>query len=127
MKESEDHWKEKLNPDQYRVLREKGTERPWSSPFLENKEKGVYECAGCGYELFGTDTQFDSGCGWPSFTTPIKSDAVVETRDTSHGMIRTEITCSNCGGHLGHVFPDGPGENGLRYCINGVSLGFKNQ
>lgn len=127
MKESEDHWKEKLNPDQYRVLRKKGTERPWSSPFLENKEKGVYECAGCGSELFGTDTQFDSGCGWPSFTKPIKSDAVVETRDTSHGMIRTEITCANCGGHLGHVFPDGPGENGMRYCINGVSLGFKNQ
>lgn len=125
MKESEEFWKKKLDTEQYRVLRQKGTERPWTSPFLENKEKGVYECAACGSELFSSQTKFDSGCGWPSFTEPVESDAVVEIRDTSHGMIRTEITCANCGGHLGHVFPDGPGENGLRYCINGASLGFK--
>ena len=125
MNHDDNYWKEKLTPEQYRILRQKGTERPWTGPFLENKEKGVYECAGCGSELFSSDTKFDSGCGWPSFYAPLKSDAVNEHRDTSHGMIRTEITCANCGGHLGHVFEDGPNPTGLRYCINGGALGFK--
>ena len=125
MNHDDNYWKEKLTPEQYRILRQKGTERPWTGPFLENKEKGVYECAGCGSELFSSDTKFDSGCGWPSFYAPLNSDAVNEHRDTSHGMIRTEITCANCGGHLGHVFEDGPNPTGLRYCINGGALGFK--
>jgi len=121
---TEEEWRSKLTPEQYRILREKGTERPWSGPFLENKEKGVYECAGCGAELFSSETKFDSGCGWPSFFDPIQSDAVKEQKDTSHGMIRTEVVCARCGGHLGHVFPDGPKPTGLRYCINGGALGF---
>lgn len=121
---TEEEWKSKLTPEQYRILREKGTERPWSGPFLENKEKGVYECAGCGTELFSSETKFDSGCGWPSFFEPIQSDAVKEQKDTSHGMIRTEVVCAHCGGHLGHVFPDGPKPTGLRYCINGGALDF---
>jgi peptide-methionine (R)-S-oxide reductase len=125
MEKDDNFWKEKLTPEQYHILRQKGTERPWTGPFLENKEKGVYECAGCGNELFSSDTKFDSGCGWPSFYEPLNSAAVKEHRDTSHGMIRTEITCANCGGHLGHVFEDGPNPTGLRYCINGGALGFK--
>lgn len=125
MEKSDDYWKEKLTNQQYHILREKGTERPWTGPFLENKEKGVYECAGCGTELFSSNTKFDSGCGWPSFFEPIKSHAIKETKDTSFGMIRTEITCAECGGHLGHVFPDGPEPTGLRYCINGGALGFE--
>jgi peptide-methionine (R)-S-oxide reductase len=125
MTQDDNYWKEKLTPEQYHILRQKGTERPWTGPFLENKETGVYECAGCGNELFNSDTKFDSGCGWPSFYAPLNTDAVVETHDNTHGMIRTEITCANCGGHLGHVFPDGPKPTGQRYCINGGSLGFK--
>lgn len=124
MNHDDNYWKEKLTPEQYHILRQKGTERPWSGPFLENKEKGMYECAGCGNELFSSETKFDSGCGWPSFYAPLNSDAVIEHRDTSHGMIRTEITCANCCGHLGHVFEDGPNPTGLRYCINGGALGF---
>ncbi len=122
---SDEYWREKLTPEQYRILVEKGTERPFTGPFLENKDKGVYECAACGNALFSSDTKYDSGCGWPSFFEPLNSDAVEEHRDTSHGMIRTEITCKNCGGHLGHVFPDGPEPTGIRYCINGGALGFK--
>ncbi|MEQ9231835.1 MAG: peptide-methionine (R)-S-oxide reductase MsrB [Cyclobacteriaceae bacterium] len=122
---TDDYWREKLTPEQYRILVEKGTERPFTGPFLENKDKGVYECAACGNALFSSDTKYDSGCGWPSFFEPLNSDAVDEHRDTSHGMIRTEITCKNCGGHLGHVFPDGPEPTGIRYCINGGALGFK--
>ena len=124
MKQDDNYWKKKLTPEQYHILRQKGTERPWTGPFLENKEKGMYECAGCGNELFSSDTKFDSGCGWPSFYEPLNSSAVKEHKDTSHGMIRTEITCANCGGHLGHVFEDGPNPTGLRYCINGGALGF---
>ncbi len=122
---TDDYWREKLTPEQYRILVEKGTERPFTGPFLENKDKGVYECAACGNALFSSDTKYDSGCGWPSFFEPLNSDAIDEHRDTSHGMIRTEITCKNCGGHLGHVFPDGPKPTGIRYCINGGALGFK--
>ncbi|MCP4457953.1 MAG: peptide-methionine (R)-S-oxide reductase MsrB [Cytophagales bacterium] len=125
MELSEKDWREKLTSEQYRVLREKGTERPGRSPFLLNEEKGIYQCAGCGNDLFSSDTKFDSGCGWPSFYETINSNAVVHTRDTAHGMIRTEITCAKCDGHLGHVFPDGPEPTGNRFCMNGVSLEFK--
>jgi peptide-methionine (R)-S-oxide reductase len=103
----------------------KGTEMPFSGKYYLSKEKGVYVCAACGNELFKSDTKFDAGCGWPSFSDVIDSSKVVYTRDTSHGMIRTEITCAKCGGHLGHVFDDGPGPNGLRYCINSVSIELK--
>lgn len=121
------NWKEKLTSEEYRVLREKGTERPGTSPFILSQDRGVYQCAGCGNDLFNSETKFDSGCGWPSFYEAINSDAVVHTRDTTHGMIRTEITCANCDGHLGHVFPDGPGPDGNRFCMNGVSLQFKKE
>lgn len=119
------NWKEKLTPEQYRVLREKGTEQPGTSPFILSQDKGIYECAGCENQLFSSETKFDSGCGWPSFYESIHSEAVVHTKDTTLGMTRTEITCANCGGHLGHVFPDGPRPTGNRFCTNGVSLQFK--
>jgi peptide-methionine (R)-S-oxide reductase len=122
---SEEEWKKILNPEQYNVLREKGTEAPYSGKYYLHKEKGVYVCAACGAELFKSDTKFDAGCGWPSFSDVIDSAKVVYTKDTSHGMIRTEITCATCGGHLGHVFDDGPTSTGLRYCINSVSIEFK--
>jgi peptide-methionine (R)-S-oxide reductase len=124
MDKDEAYWREKLTPEQFRILRQKGTERPWTGPFLENKEKGIYECAGCGTALFSSNTKFDSHCGWPSFYEPIHSDAIAYHRDTTHGMIRTEVTCANCGGHLGHVFDDGPAPTGQRYCINGFALDF---
>lgn len=124
MEKNDAYWREKLTPEQYRILRQKGTERPWTGPFLENTEKGVYECAGCGSALFSSDTKFDSHCGWPSFYEPINSTAIAYHRDISYGMVRTEVTCSACGGHLGHVFDDGPAPTGQRYCINGVALGF---
>lgn len=124
----ETNWKEKLTPEQYRVLREKGTERPFTGEFLNHKKDGTYTCAGCGNELFSSETKFDSGCGWPSFYDVLENGNVKEIRDTSHGMIRTEVVCANCEGHLGHVFEDGPREKtGLRYCINSVSVGFKEQ
>jgi peptide-methionine (R)-S-oxide reductase len=116
-------WKAMLTAEQYRVLREKGTERAYTGKYEKTKTKGVYSCAGCGAHLFTSDAKFDSGCGWPSFFTPLAKGAVVETVDTSHGMTRTEITCAACGGHLGHVFEDAPNQpTGLRYCINSVSL-----
>lgn len=117
-------WRAKLTPEQYRILREGGTEPAWSGALLENKRKGEYLCAGCGEELFDSGTKFDSGSGWPSFTAPASDDAVSEITDTSHGMVRTEVRCARCGGHLGHVFPDGPGPEGLRYCINSAALDF---
>jgi len=118
-------WRERLTEEQYRVLRQKGTERPFTGPLEENFETGEYHCAGCGALLFGSGAKFDSGCGWPSFTIPADSKAVEEHEDLSHGMRRIEVTCARCGGHLGHVFPDGPKPTGLRYCINSVSLEFQ--
>jgi peptide-methionine (R)-S-oxide reductase len=122
---TEEEWKKVLSPEQYNILREKGTEMPYSGKYYLHKEKGVYVCAACGNELFKSDTKFDAGCGWPSFSDVIDSSKVVYTKDKSHGMIRTEITCAKCGGHLGHVFDDGPTSTGLRYCINSGSIDFK--
>lgn len=119
-------WREKLSPEQYHVLREAGTERAFTGKYDKHYAEGEYLCAGCGQMLFASDAKYNSGCGWPAFTTPAGGDAVDEHRDTSHGMIRTEVTCANCGGHLGHVFPDGPREHGgLRYCINSAALDFE--
>lgn len=118
-------WREKLTEEQYRVLRRKGTERPFSGKYDKHFEKGVYVCVGCGNELFTSETKFNSGCGWPSFYEAIKEGSVTESVDRSHNMVRTEITCSKCGGHLGHVFNDGPKPTGLRYCINSAALEFK--
>ncbi|MEM4255176.1 MAG: peptide-methionine (R)-S-oxide reductase MsrB [Candidatus Norongarragalinales archaeon] len=125
MSASEKEWSEKLSPEQYRVLRMKGTEPPFTGKYLHNKEKGVYACAGCGAELFSSDTKFDSFTGWPSFDEPVNKKNVVLKQDSSHGMTRTEVLCKKCGGHLGHVFDDGPTRKGKRYCINSCSLDFK--
>jgi peptide-methionine (R)-S-oxide reductase len=118
-------WREKLSPEQYHVLREAGTERAFTGEYNANKADGTYYCAGCGAELFAADEKYDSGSGWPSFTAPVDADAVEEKVDVSHGMRRVEVLCATCEGHLGHVFPDGPGVNGLRYCMNSASLDFK--
>lgn len=123
-KKSDEYWKKKLTKDQYYVLREKGTEAPFTGKYLDNKEKGIYYCAGCGAPLFDSGTKFKSGTGWPSFYTAIEKDNIKEIKDTSYGMIRTEVLCSKCGGHLGHVFNDGPRPTGMRYCINSISLDF---
>jgi peptide-methionine (R)-S-oxide reductase len=118
-------WKSKLTPEQYRVLRQKGTEAPFSGAFVHHTEKGVYTCAACGAELFASATKFDAHCGWPSFNDAVSGEAVVLTPDFSHGMERVEVTCRSCGGHLGHLFEDAPDQpTGLRYCINSVSLDF---
>ena len=122
---TEQEWREELSPDQFEVLRHAATERPFTGALLHNKADGTYRCAACGTELFGSDTKFDSGSGWPSFTEPAVAEAVELRRDLSHGMIRTEVVCRRCGGHLGHVFDDGPSDRGgLRYCINSCSLDF---
>jgi peptide-methionine (R)-S-oxide reductase len=122
---SDAEWRTLLTQEQYQVLRQKGTERPFTGVLTENRATGDYHCAGCGSLLFGSDAKFDSGCGWPSFTLPTDSKAIVEHEDVSLGMRRVEVTCAACGGHLGHVFPDGPHPSGLRYCINSASLTFE--
>jgi peptide-methionine (R)-S-oxide reductase len=124
LERTEAEWRKTLTPEQYHVLREKGTERPFTGALTENHETGNYHCAGCGTLLFLSGAKFDSGCGWPSFVIPAESRAVDEHEDYSHGMHRVEVTCAKCGGHLGHVFPDGPHPTGLRYCINSGSLTF---
>ena len=122
VQKSEEEWRRKLAPEQYRVLREKATERPWTGKYNATKGEGVYRCAGCGAELFRSDAKFESGTGWPSFYEPAGADAVETEDDTSWLMRRTEIVCAACGGHLGHVFDDGPHPTGLRYCINSCAL-----
>ena len=118
-------WRKDLSPEAYHVLREHGTERAGTSPLTHEKRKGAFACAGCGKELFVSETKYDSCTGWPSFYAPVAKDAVATSEDTSWGMRRTEVHCADCGGHLGHVFPDGPRPTGLRYCMNGVALSFK--
>jgi len=120
-------WREQLTPEQYNVLRQQGTERPFTGKYWNLKDDGTYSCAACGQELFRSDTKFDSGCGWPSFYDALDSGKVEARTDTSHGMVRTEVVCSRCGGHLGHVFEDGPNPTGLRYCINSASLQFRKE
>jgi peptide-methionine (R)-S-oxide reductase len=125
MKKSEEEWKKQLDKETYQVLRKKATERPFTGKYLHNEEKGMYICAGCGAQLFSSDTKFDSGTGWPSFWSPVEKENVEEKSDRSLLMKRVEILCQQCGGHLGHVFEDGPQPTGLRYCVNSLSLSFK--
>ena len=122
---TEEQWKQELSEEQFYVIRQKGTDRPYTGKYDQHWEAGTYECAACGAELFTSDTKFDAGCGWPSFYEALDKSKIIEHRDFSHGMIRTEVMCANCGGHLGHVFDDGPQDKtGLRYCINSTSINF---
>lgn len=123
--QSEEYWKQKLTPEHYHIAREKGTETPFTGKYVDNHEDGMYRCVACGHELFASGTKFDSGSGWPSFTDPVNKQNVELIKDNSLGMSRTEVTCANCGAHLGHVFDDGPvDKGGQRYCINSVCLAF---
>ncbi len=122
---SDEEWRAQLSPDQYQVLRRSGTERPWSGKHVHNHDDGTYRCAGCGAVLFDSATKFESGTGWPSFYEPTVAEAVELIEDRAHGMVRTEVRCRQCGGHLGHVFPDGPRPTGLRYCMNSLALDFE--
>ncbi|HEY1828311.1 MAG TPA: peptide-methionine (R)-S-oxide reductase MsrB [Acidimicrobiales bacterium] len=124
IQKTDDEWRQELSPEQYSVLRKAGTEPPWSGALLHVDGEGVFSCAGCGAELFDTDAKFDSGSGWPSFDKS-KAGTIIEHTDRSFGMARTEIICARCGGHLGHVFPDGPTDTGLRYCVNSLSLRYE--
>lgn len=121
---TDEEWGRQLTPEQYRVLRERGTERAFTGTYWDHADGGLYRCAGCEMPLFDSSSKFDSGCGWPSFTLPADVSSVEEHQDRSQGMLRTEVVCSGCGGHLGHVFPDGQGPGGLRYCINSAALAF---
>jgi len=121
IEKTEEEWRRELTPEQYHILRQKGTERPYSGEYTDTEDDGEYKCAACGQMLFDSDTKFHSGCGWPSFYDAVPG-AVEMTEDRTHGMNRIEVTCSRCGGHLGHVFPDGPAPTGQRYCINSVSV-----
>ncbi len=123
---TEAEWKAELTPEQYHVLREKGTERAFIGEYWDHKEDGNYVCAACGAELFTSANKFDSRCGWPSFYDALDKSKIEEIEDRAHGMLRTEVVCKACGGHLGHIFPDGPQPTGMRYCINSVSIKFKN-
>ena len=124
MNKTDSEWREALSPEQYRILREAGTEPPFSGELLSVKDDGAFRCAGCGALLFSSDDKYDSGSGWPSFTAPADQAALDERVDSTHGMVRTEVRCAGCDGHLGHLFPDGPGPGGLRYCINSAALSF---
>jgi len=127
MNKKDDEWKLTLSPEQFKVLRECGTEPPFTGKFVNHKENGVYVCAGCGNELFSSDTKYESGSGWPSFWDQVSEDSIERREDNSNGMKRIEIVCKKCSGHLGHIFDDGPNPTGLRYCVNSVSLDFKSK